>query len=157
MALQKGINSYVTVAEADAYLTNRLYADEWSNAAITLKEKALITATRLLDSLSWTGTAIDEKQPLAFPRNAEYFDPRVGSFVLLTEETPLVIENATCELAVHLLQNDVVSSPSTVESIEVSGIVLNTIRNSPTIPANIKRLIRPLLVNGGGNPWWRAN
>ena len=78
MALVKGTNSYVTVAEADSYFAERLHSETWSGASPTDKEKALITATGLLDQKPWVGEAEDELQPLAFPRIGYYYDPKYG-------------------------------------------------------------------------------
>lgn len=83
MALNKGINSYVTVAEGEAYFKDRLDSTGWSSADTTVKANALVTATSILDSLYWTGVAVSSTQPLAFPRAGSYFDPRLGTTVQL--------------------------------------------------------------------------
>ena len=48
MALVKGVNSYATVAEADAYFLNRLDVAAWNDADETQKYQSLITATSFL-------------------------------------------------------------------------------------------------------------
>jgi hypothetical protein len=52
MALVVGTNSWVTVAEADAYLAEKFGADAWTSLANSIKEQCLITAYRWINSLS---------------------------------------------------------------------------------------------------------
>lgn len=52
MGLTIGINSWVTVAEADSYLTDKWGADNWSSLTNTQKLQALITAYYWIQSLA---------------------------------------------------------------------------------------------------------
>jgi hypothetical protein len=158
MALAKGTNSYVTAVEADAYFVDRLDVAAWTSADATQKDQSLVTATGILDSLIWTGVAISESQPLAFPRSGYYFDPRLGIQVTLSNTVPDRIQKATKELAYHLLNNDgILDDNGTVTDLSVSSINLSTIRAPELVPATVKRLVKPLLANAGGSSWWRAN
>lgn len=158
MALSKGTNSYVTVAEADTYFGDRLDATAWTSADATQKAQALVTATAYLDELRWVGSVVSDSQALAFPRIGEYFDPRLGTSVVLTSAVPTRILTATYELAYHLLSNDnVLDDTGTVSDIVVGSITLSNIRKPSKTPPQVTRLIKPLLVNGGSNFWWRAN
>jgi len=158
MALEKGINSYATVEEADAYLQERLDVAAWDNADSDQKSKALVTATAILDGLDWIGVAVSEDQTLAFPRTATYYDPLVGNYVDLTTSVPLRIVKATYEIAYHLLNNDgLLDDTGSVRTISVSGVVLDTIVKPNKIPNTASNLIRPLLLNRGSYSWWRAN
>jgi len=158
MALSEGVNSYVTVTDANAYFTDRLDVAAWTAADATMRAQALITATTVLDDMPWTGTAISESQPLAFPRNGDYFDPRLGIAVTLTEDTPTRIRTATMELAYHFLNNDgVLDDTGLVKDLQAGSISLGTIIPPNTLPALVRRTIKPLLVNSGSNSWWRAN
>lgn len=157
MALQKGINSYVTVIEADAYFSDRLDVSAWVSADATQKAQALVTATMLLDDQIWVGTAVSESQPLAFPRNGEYFDPRLGTTQYM-DVVPARILRATMEEAYHLLNNDgVLDDTGSVATMNVAGISLSTIKAANKIPGEVQRIIKPLLENAGSNSWWRAN
>lgn len=159
MALAKGVNSYITVDEADAYLQDRVDVAAWFTADNTARAQALITATSMLDTLPWVGYAVSEAQSLAFPRRGSYFDPRIGYSVNLNEaDIPKRILNAVAELAYHLILNDgLLDSSGGIKSLTVGPIQLNDISPVPSIPSFVKRLIKPLQVNSGGNPWWRAN
>lgn len=157
MALAKGTNSYATVIEADAYFADRLDVASWTDADATMKAQALVTATAILDDQRWTGTAISEIQPLAFPRSGSYFDPRVGVNVTL-DGTPDRIFKATLELAYHLLNNDgLLDDNGSTLSLKVGSVDLSTITRPNLLPDTVRRVIKPLLINAGSQGWWRAN
>ena len=158
MALSKGTNSYVTVAEADSYFEDRIDAAAWSAATTDQKSQALVTATSLLDEMSWTGIAVSDTQALAFPRSGTYFDPRAGTEVVLDNNVPRRITQAVSELAYHLLNNDgLLDDTGGVVNLKIGSISLETISNPKSIPISVKRIIKPLLANAGSNAWWRAN
>jgi len=158
MALAKGVNSYVTMEETDTYFADRLDVAAWTSADAGSKAQALVTATSILDEMLWVGTAISEDQPLAFPRSAEYFDPKVGTYVYLDGTTPSRILTATKELAYHLLNNDgIQDNTGTVKTISIGPISLNDVSSPDLVPATVKRMIKPLLINAGSNAWWRSN
>jgi hypothetical protein len=46
---------YGTLAGANSYFANRLHSDSWANSAPADRPKALLEATRLIDSLSYRG------------------------------------------------------------------------------------------------------
>jgi hypothetical protein len=158
MALVKGTNSYVTVAEAEFYFETRIDVAAWTSASSSQKESALVTATMILDTLSWTGVAVSASQPLAFPREGSYYDSKVGEEVLFTSNTPDRVIKATYELAYHLLNNDgLLDDTGTVINLSIESIKLDRIISSSKIPTFVRNLIRPLLVNSGSRLWWRAN
>ena len=157
MALVKGTNSFVTLLEASDYFSDRLDVAAWTAATDPVKSQALVTATLLLNDLNWTGLAISDSQPLAFPRSGTYFDPRVGDNVTLPSTVPPRILQATYELAYHLLNNDgLLDDSGTVSDLQVSSISLSIKTVASTIPPVVYRIIKPLLVNAGTNSWWRA-
>ena len=51
MALQKGINSFVTIIEAEQYFYDRLNQAAWDSATDETVERALVTATGILNDL----------------------------------------------------------------------------------------------------------
>jgi hypothetical protein len=158
MALAKGINSYVTEAEADAYFLNRLDVDAWTAADSTMKEQALISATLMLEDIAWVGMAISETQDLAFPRSGSYFDPRVGALVYLSGEVPARVIRATKELAYHLLNNEGLQDETGgALDIKVGSIELSKVSTPSKLSSVVRDIIKPLRVNGGSNAWFRAN
>jgi hypothetical protein len=158
MALVKGTNSYADLTDANTYFADRLDVAAWEAASDAEKEKALVTATVMLDEMNWTGTVVSDTQVLAFPRYGTYFDPRLGAEVVLEEIVPARVEKATYELAYHLLNNDgLLDDTGSVENLEVGSIVLTNIKSASKFPSVVKSYIRPLLVNSGSHQWWRAN
>jgi hypothetical protein len=158
MALVKGTNSYVDLAEAVAYFADRLDATAWDSADVMRRMRSLVTATSILERLSWTGAAVDRGQPLAFPRLGTYFDPRIGDDVTLSG-TPRRVTMATFELALHLLNNEGVQDEQTrVHTLGVGSVQMAGLGQMSLIPTTVYDLVRPLLVGGAsGRTWWRAN
>lgn len=157
-SLVKGTNSYATVAEAQAYFDNRLDVAAWTDATADEKAQALVTATRILDEMPWTGTAVSETQSLAFPRDGSYFDPRLGTTVTFTATPPDRTSTAAIELAYHLLNNDgLLDDSGVVKDLTVSSVQLTHMLAPNLIPSIVRRSIKPLLINAGSQNWWRAN
>lgn len=99
MALTVGTNSYLTVAEASAYLSRRLHAEAWAGVVTTgapfvpSREVALLHAATLLESLPWAGDKSDPDQALSFPRNGD-------------ADAPQAVKDAQAEIALWLLTFD---------------------------------------------------
>ena len=159
MAVTKGTNSYATVEEANAYFGDCLDVAAWTSADDLQRGQALMTATSMLDEMSWAGYAMSDSQSLAFPRTCEYFDPKLGRLVYLDGSTvPARILNATFELAYHLLNNDgLLDNTGDVSDISIGPIKISGIKAAAKIPGTVSRGVRPLLANGGALTWWRAN
>lgn len=151
-------NSYVTLIEANGYFTNQLGAEAWTSADEDTRAKALVSATRILEELSYSGRVMDVAQVLAWPRVSQYFDPRSGRLQVTTADVvPNRVKFACYEQALHILQNpDILQAGPNVENVGVSGINITNIRPAPRIPMRVKNFLKPLLVNGTQN-WFRAN
>ena len=90
-------DSYVTVAEADAYNAIRPSAQTWAALSDSEKEQRLVSASDYLDSqYIFTGKKTDPYQSREFPRNGE-------------TEVPMAIKKAVFELA---LQDSLTSNAS---------------------------------------------
>jgi len=185
MALVLGINSYATIEEADIYFESRIDVATWESADDTLKEQALVTATRYLDTLAYTGYVTDTDQSMSWPRTGAIYSPQRGRDVqfnkdyvwtelsLLTSEVfttalynlPLeirLIKTATIEQAYHYLNNDGLldNTGGLPDRVEVGSITIDGLNGNSEIPARsrlVSNLIRPLLINGGSSKWFRSN
>lgn len=160
MALIKGVNSYASLGQAEAYCENRLDADAWFDATDDQQFRSLITATSILDTVEWPSTVVSSSQPLAFPRVGFYFDPRLGTVVTMRgPDAPDRILKATIELALHLLLNDgLLQDSGSVTDLKIGPIELTSIKAASRLPPVVTRLIAPLSLNGArGNTWFRAN
>lgn len=99
MAITVGTDSYISLADAETYFAGRLHSDAWDSASELDKEKALKTATKRIDMLSFRGRPVDTEQALAFPR---YILGDSG--YLFTVDITQKLEDATCEEAIALLE-----------------------------------------------------
>ena len=158
MALVKGTNSYVSLLEAEEYFADRFSSDNWINATVDEKNQALIAATAYIDSKKFTGTVVSATQPLAFPREGSYYDPKARSDIDFDESTPDRIIKATYEMAYHLLSNtELFDDTGSVKEIKVDTIAIKYVQPPPKQNSLVSNLLSPMLVNGGSNLWWRAN
>lgn len=64
-------NSYLTIAEGDAYAATRMNSEAWEQSNNDQKTKAILTATRQIEQLNFAGDKVDEDQPLEFPRGEQ--------------------------------------------------------------------------------------
>jgi len=157
MALVKGTNSYADVAEADAYMSNRAGNGVWTASSTPAKEGALVAATLVLETQIWNGYAVSADQPLAFPRVGFYLDHKVGYRIPFVD-IPARLVQATVEQALHILTNEsILDETSVVPDIKVGPISLTGIRPAPRLSNFVHSIIAPMLKQGGGTGWWRAN
>lgn len=147
-------NSYVALALADGYFADTLEAREWLSASPEDRARALISATRKIDEeFRYYGSPYDTSTPqaLKFPRESDY-DAR-GEL-----EIPDGIEYATCELALHLLQQR--TSPDLVdrEKLQEQGVRNFTMDGVSerygrgvwsNFPRRVRKLLRPFIELGG--------
>ena len=88
-------NSYVTLAEADAYFETVPESTTWNDKTDDQKTRALISATRWIDALSFYGDRCTETQALKWPRE----DYKVDGIKLVCTLIPQQVKVATYELA----------------------------------------------------------
>lgn len=134
-------NSYCTVAEADSYHGDILYATTWT--ASSTKEEALIQATRLLDEhVAWEGMKNTKEQALRWPRSYVYGP---DGYVVANDSVPQWLKNATSELARHLLISDRTAEASTkgFKRLKLGDMELHVSRNDriSVIPPSVWSMI----------------
>jgi hypothetical protein len=146
-------NSYCTVAEADTYHDEHLYADDWTGATTPTKTVALIMATRTLESnwdwAGWPTKSVDEGQVLAWPRNSLVDIDKIST--LNENVIPDQIKWATAELA----RNLIVSNRTADSDVETQGIT--SISAGPISLAfkdTVKAKVMPDHVKALIPPWW---
>lgn len=120
-------NSYITLADAEIYFSERLHTTTWDSATEDQKNRALIMATKRIDQEEFYGDRSTSTQKLKFPRNnLGYLDG-----VLLDGTIPTILKEAQCELSIHLLSVDI-SKPG-VTSDSYSEIKIASITIKPSI------------------------
>src|ERR1041385_7229436 len=107
-------NSYANAADGDAYHEGHLYASAWTGASSDDKDRALVMATRLIDSqFQFNGWRSNDEQALQWPRD-HCPDPDRGLSVAIVlrlrgsnfvdiDVVPKLVADATCEMARELL------------------------------------------------------
>ncbi len=134
MSLAVGINSYISLEDAEAYFAARLHSSKWTGASSSDKPAALMQATRMLDELmEWIGVPSEEGQSLRWPRQAELpylpsypagFEPLLADdsgdlrlrdrdgTPIETDAIPAKLKDAVCEQAIYLLSLDPTQKPT---------------------------------------------
>ena len=143
-------NSFVSQAAASTYFGGRLGADAWTDASTTDKDAALMMATLRLDAENYVGYTVTLTQRLQWPRFSTY--DRNGHFYA-SDAIPLVIQQATFEYALALLQEPTLLNDTGLEMFQNVrlGNLDVTPRNlaSARLPAIVKQLIAPVRQGGG--------
>lgn len=142
-------NSYATVADADTYFDERLNSSNWTDAAADDKARALIMATRRLDSEEYRGYKTLEAQALKWPREGAYddddeeYDP---------DTVPGIVKESAYELAIYLLNsgaNDPFVDTGLEEYKRVKVGQLEVERSgsfrAAKLPENVYNLLRPVI------------
>ena len=94
-------NSYVTLTEANSYFETVPSSTTWDDKTVDQKNRALIAATRWIDTFVYQGDRFDENQALKFPRT----NYQVDRVELSCSTIPNNIKYAQYELA-RALAND---------------------------------------------------
>jgi hypothetical protein len=173
MTITLGVDTFATVEEADAFMANRLYADDWpihiveplsveeiahgwkavdttkeDGAKLKRKEQALRLATQILTNHRYLGLITSITQPLAWPRSC--VRDREGRQV--PENTiPQVIKQATAELALILLREDLTndSTHQNLYRLTESSVGQSSAKFTPhagvELPQHVKSLISQFL------------
>ena len=152
-ATAKGVssNSYVTVAEADAYFGDRLRSTDWTGATPDDKARALIGATARLEQEIYEGTKTTLEQALKWPRfGADDDDGNVFDH----DTIPAIVKEATFEQALLELAADLTADTG-LEGFE--KIVVGPLEVIPRhaqaagdLSENVKRILRPVLETPSG-------
>ena len=138
-------NSYCTLAEANSYHDTRLHNSDWLAATDPNKEKALLWATRLLDThYDFRGFPVSLSQALRWPRTGIF--NRDGIYISpLT--IPKDIKMAQMELALSLLLEDRTIDSDTIglKSLKVDVIQLefDSSQTKEPITQSVQSLLAP--------------
>jgi hypothetical protein len=115
-------NSYISLAEANAFHLTSLDSVAWDDADNDQRARALLAATRLLESsLTWIGSAVSSAQALSWPRygartrTGYLFDPTV---------IPNAVKEATAELARLLLAGATTVAANDLKSLKAGPVNL---------------------------------
>ena len=124
MALIIDENSYLEVADADAYFVDRLHTTAWDGATPGDKSASLIQATKAIEAMKFLGARNESTQKLSFPRSGVYVDGILQDATIVPQD----IKDAVCEYAILMLQEDY-TAPDDLEAfsdVQVGSIKIST-------------------------------
>lgn len=147
-------NSYITQADADTYFLGRMNADNWTNAASSDKDQALVAATSRLDVELYVGVRSAQGQRLKWPRlNVVDED----NYLLSSDVVPRFVQEACCELALDYLNagTEDRNAPTGLEGFESVRVGPVSVTRDKAfmagqLPAVVLRLISAYRVSPGG-------
>ena len=93
-------NSFAALADAQAYFGERVGADAWEDASEPQQKKALITATRRLNALTFVGYKTSDTQALVWPRIGAFDE---SGYEYDNAAVPEPVKEATYEVALKVL------------------------------------------------------
>lgn len=145
-------NSYCTLAEANTYHESHPYSSTWDAATDDEKNRALVTATRLLDEqYTWEGEAANDTQALQWPREAvldhlqlSYIDEAV---------IPSRLKDATAEFARQVLAGNRMAD-SDVETQGISSFSAGSVSFSFREDVDASAYVTPVAVRNMIPTWW---
>lgn len=161
-------NSYVTQAEAVTYFGDRLFSTVFTGAVSDDQIKALLWATKILDTrVDWKGVKTTGGQALDWPR-AYVPDPDLtipppgtsldlNEFYLDADTVPNFLKWAQCEQALALIGADTTLDPGTMgfSAISVGSISLtiDKLDKAKVLPRPVRDLIAQYgsVISGSGN------
>jgi hypothetical protein len=159
-------NSYVSLADAETYFDDRINSavnGNWENTSAGVartdaeKSAALVTASRRIDEEQFVGYKVSTTQALKFPRYGAYDEDGIP---FSTTAIPEVVKQATCLTALELLRADFLQEDymGNFSYFQSGTVQIKQFSQSSTgkLPAEARRLLRYLLLGGGGGRIVRA-
>ena len=147
-------NSYVTVAEANAYFSDRAHASDWEDN--DEQASALITASSMLDwYIKWKGSKTTSTQSMDWPRTGVVLAD--GSAVA-DDSIPREVKVAVYELTLSSLEEDRTadSSMAGLDQVKAGSLMVKSeTKGYPdtapdTIPEKVKMILSDLTSTGSG-------
>ena len=155
-----GANSFVTVAEADAYFEARIDTT-WTDADDEQKERALVLAADYMTQawrLLWNGSISDGTQALAWPRRGvpvpDFFDPflKQGNVPLAFQDTYFIPEEGTGSIPQEIKDAQFLLARAQLDSSGNATVTLQTSLGRLTKREKVGSLeVEYMGPNDGGN------
>jgi hypothetical protein len=146
-------NSYVTLAEAEEYILDRIHSSAW--VAYTDKEQALVSASRMLDwYVKFKGIRTTAEQSMQWPRiQVTRPDGRtVDGNVIPNEVKTAVYELALSSLSADRMEDDPLGGISTLKAGTLmikAGPAPPNSTNTKVVPEKIRKILREVMTNNG--------
>jgi hypothetical protein len=131
-------NAYVSLEEAEDYMSTLAFKEAWEKADDDQKTAAIIQAARWMDTLSWNGLRGSQEQFMAWPRKGAAVD----GAEMPENAIPRRVKEANAEFAFRLLSKD--RAGDAEKGISVKGINLPD-EERELVPQSVKDLLGCLL------------
>lgn len=152
-------NSYVDVGYFDDYAATNPFRSSMQAALPTeSREILLVRASKYIDvTVKWNGTRVDQDSGLRWPRAGVY---DADGFEISDDTIPPALKDATCELALYLMDEDWTSPQGQrgFQQIQVDVIDIKMTDNyvRPSLPDLVIDMLNALgSVNRGTRPAFR--
>jgi hypothetical protein len=145
-------NSYASVAQADAYWSDRGNA-AWAALTTTEKQQALIKATDFIEATyrtAWKGYRILSTQALSWPR----VDVTVDGFPIPSNIVPVPVTNACAELALRSTTAELLADQGQTvkrEKVDVLEVEYQDYSDPTERYPLVNRLLVPFLLSASSN------
>lgn len=143
MSLTVGVDSYISLTDANTYFNSRYNSGEWALLEDSVKETLLKSAVRVIDVYcDFKGWKTDEDQLLEFPRN--------------DEDIPENIKIAQCEIAFAIYNNENINDEKEAQltKLKVDIIEFNwsdlKMKTSTLYSDFTKALLKKSCISGNG-------
>jgi hypothetical protein len=146
-------NSYVTVAEANSYFSDRSHSEEWDD--FDEQASALITSSSMLDwYLKWKGYKTSSEQAMQWPRTGVV---RKDGTSVEVDIIPRDVKVAVYELTLSSLEEDRTadSALAGIDQAKAGSLMIKAeTKGYPssapsTIPDKIEKILSDLISTGG--------
>jgi len=148
-------NSYVTLAEAEIYFTDRMHASAWGALTDEIKSSLLISGSQMLDwYVKWKGDKTTTTQSMQWPR-ADVICPsgvEIDDNVLPPEVRTATYEQAFANIADDRTIDDPLAGIGELRagSLKIkSGPEKPNQTNAKPIPAHVYSILSDLHTSGG--------
>jgi len=150
-------NSYATVAEAEAYFSDRAFATAWDNSEV--QDQLLVTATSLLEwYVKWKGTKVLSTQALHWPATGA---ERANGVAIIEDDVPYEVKVAVFELVLASAAADRTSEDplAGIESLKVASLAIKSAeigssKGKKVIPEKIWKILSDFCYKSGGGTVW---
>lgn len=136
-------NSYVTIAEVDAWVLTNPHDSTWSALTDAAKNGYTVMSCRVLnEQMNWDGWETDADQALDLPRSGmvDKNGDSIGSTTI-----PTAVKNAQCELARLLVIADRTADSDTAGFKEIGvgsiKLVIDKVDRVPVLAASVFNMI----------------
>lgn len=147
-------NSYSSVEFADDYTEANIHASAaWLDLEEEDKQRLLVRSSKVLDfRFKWNGQRVEQDSGLKWPRAGVYDE---DGFLIRDDVIPKILQEATCEFAIYLMDTDWTAPRENDEfkeiQVDVIDIKFDTNFRRAYIPPTIIAMLEGLGASNTGN------